>query len=336
MDSPFTLSIDWLAFTVPASNPEETMHMLGGEWNKAKAGFRGYPLSWIRVDGLRGVGKLGTNAPRRPNEIHVDLSGGIVSAYTLQEVRSLLLWVIEKQGHLTRIDCALDDRAATVPLATIAQSLEVGQCVTRAKEVRRFVSNRIHDSYATTGETIYVGSPQSETLLRIYDKRLEMQSNGRENWQDYGVRWELEFKKTRAKICGNALAYFEESLWREFIVGLLRSHVDFRQTTREDDDEYRCRAPLVEWYAVLTEGFQRARLVLEKQEQTLTGVKHWVSGSLTPMLAVLCATPGGEAWLQDEIVRGVSRWKDRHRNLLNKKPKRSVATPAGGNAGSPL
>ena len=37
MDSPFTLSIDWLAFTVPASNPDETMRMLGGEWNKAKA-----------------------------------------------------------------------------------------------------------------------------------------------------------------------------------------------------------------------------------------------------------------------------------------------------------
>ncbi len=44
MDSAFTLSIDWLAFTVLASNPQETMKVLGGEWNKAKGGFRGYPL----------------------------------------------------------------------------------------------------------------------------------------------------------------------------------------------------------------------------------------------------------------------------------------------------
>ena len=76
MDSGFTLTIDWLAFTVLASNPQETMRVLGGDWSKAKGGFRGYPLSWMRSDGLRGVGKLGTNAPRRPNEIHVDLSGG--------------------------------------------------------------------------------------------------------------------------------------------------------------------------------------------------------------------------------------------------------------------
>jgi hypothetical protein len=83
----FTLTIDWLAFTVLASNPQETMKVLGGDWSKAKGGFRGYPLSWMRVDGLRGVGKLGTNAPRRPNEIHVDLSGGLASALTLDQIR---------------------------------------------------------------------------------------------------------------------------------------------------------------------------------------------------------------------------------------------------------
>ena len=60
MDSSFTLTIDWLAFTVLASNPQETMKVLGGDWSKAKGGFRGYPLSWMRADGLRGVGKLGT------------------------------------------------------------------------------------------------------------------------------------------------------------------------------------------------------------------------------------------------------------------------------------
>ena len=90
MDSSFTLTIDWLAFTVLASNPQETMKVLGGDWSKAKGGFRGYPLSWMRADGLRGVGKLGTNAPRRPNEIHVDLSGGLASALTLDQIRTLL------------------------------------------------------------------------------------------------------------------------------------------------------------------------------------------------------------------------------------------------------
>jgi hypothetical protein len=122
MDSAFTLSIDWLAVAVLASRPQETMKVLEGEWSKAKGGFRGYPLSLIRSDGLHGVGKLGTNAPRRPNEIHVGLSGGLVSALTLEQIAVLLKWVHERQGHVTGIDCALDDRAATVSVATAVKN----------------------------------------------------------------------------------------------------------------------------------------------------------------------------------------------------------------------
>ena len=66
MDSAFTLSIDWLAFTVLASNPQETMKVLGGDWSKAKGGFRGYPLSWMRADGLRGVAQTGHECASTP------------------------------------------------------------------------------------------------------------------------------------------------------------------------------------------------------------------------------------------------------------------------------
>ena len=97
----------------------------------SQGGFRGYPFSWMRTDGLRGVGKLGTNAPRRPNEIHVDLSGGQVSALTLDQIRTRLKWVHTQQGHVTRIDCALDDQARTVRVATIREAVSAGQGVTK-------------------------------------------------------------------------------------------------------------------------------------------------------------------------------------------------------------
>ena len=178
-----------------------------------------------------------------------------------------------------------------------------------------------------------MGSPQSKTLLRIYDKRLELQSNKRENAEAYGVRWELQLKEERAQTCAHCLAHLEESECRRYIVGLLRGYVDFRQTTADEDDEFRYRAPLVDWYAELTEGLEKGRLVIQKEEQTLLGVRRWVRNSLTPMLAVVCATPDGEGWLMNEIVSGVSRWKDRHRNLLKKRQTRSSSNPVGGYAG---
>ena len=68
---------------------------------------------------------------------------------------------------------------------------------------------------------------------RIYDKRLESQAKQRENWHDYGIRWELELKKDRAQVCGQVLSYLEETDWLEFKVGVLRGYVDFRDTARD-------------------------------------------------------------------------------------------------------
>ncbi|MEX5217493.1 MAG: replication initiation factor domain-containing protein [Nitrospira sp.] len=336
MEWPFTLSIDWLAFTVRVVTPREVMEAVGGQWSRAKGGFRGYPVSWIRQDGVRGVGKLGSGARGRPGETHVDLSGGIVGAQALDQVQSPLKWIQEKQGHVTRIDCALDDRQGKVSVAMVRKAIDAGQCVTRAGQVRDMGSRLIHGTRAVTGETLYVGSPRSQTLLRIYDKRLELQSAEREDAEEYGVRWELQLKKDRAQVCAQVLTHLEQADWREFLIGVLRSYVDFRDVTLDACDEERYRAPLLPWWSELTEGFQKGRLVIQKKEQTLRGVKQWVSDSLTPMLAVICATEGGESWLMNEIVAGVSRWKDRHRNLLKKRHKRSSSNAAGGHAGAPL
>ena len=194
MSFPFTLTIDWLAFTLPSGSVEDTMHILGGDWTKSEVGFRGYPLSWLSAGAGRGVGKLGTGALRAPREVHVDLSAWIVASWPLEKVRTIMQWVLKGEGHLTRLDCALDDRNSSVPLSTIRHASEAGQCVTLADRMQRILSGSIHKG-TPSGETLYLGSPHSQTLLRIYDKRLELQFKERENWQEYGIRWELELKR---------------------------------------------------------------------------------------------------------------------------------------------
>lgn len=342
MSSPFTLTIDWLSFTLPNGTVKETMEILEGVWIKSQAGFRGYPLSWMTVASDRGVGKLGTGAPRSPLEVHVDLSAGIVSAWPTAKVRTVLQWVLSHEGHLTRLDCALDDRTSTVSLHTIKSAIESGQCVTRADRMQTIASGSIHKG-TPSGETLYVGSPHSQTLLRIYDKRAEMQAKARDDWESYGIRWELQLKQERAQVCGQVLAYIEQMDWLEFMIGILRSYVDFRDTTREEPDEDRYRAPLVEWWEKLTDGFRKGRLVVEKDVQSLPKVKLWVKHSVAPMLAVICAHhPDGQAWLEKQIVAAVSRWKAKHRALVNTASAHEKAQTnhtgklfAGGNAGAP-
>jgi DNA relaxase NicK len=336
MSSPFTLTIDWLAFTLPSGSVQDTMERVGGDWTKSQTGFRGYPASWITTSASRGVGKLGTRAPRAPLEVHVDLSAGIVAPWPTEKVRTVLQWILKQDGHLTRLDCALDDRNSCVPLSTIRQAIEAGQCVTRADRMQSISSSSIHTT-TPRGETLYLGSPQSQTLLRVYDKRLESQAKQREDWQDYGIRWELELKKDRAQVCGQVLSYLEETDWLEFMVGVLRSYVDFRDTTRDEEDEFRYRAPLLDWWLLLTDGFKKGRLVVEKETQTLLKVKRWVSQSVAPMLAVIyAADPDGHAWLDKQIVAGKRRWKGTHRGLLKNEQSLGSKQDADGDAGAPF
>lgn len=311
------MTTDWLSFTVPSSSIQDVTQVLGGDWTKGNGGFRGYPLLWILAGGTRGVGKIGIGAPRNPKEVHVDLSAGIISTWPIDKTKTVLRWIFEQNGHLTRIDCALDDRKSHVPIEQIKQAITAGQFVGRPKESKSVTGLNIHKAEAT-GETLYLGSPQSQTMLRIYDKRLELQQNGRDNWQEYGIRWELQLRDDRANLCGRLLRLLDTEEWVRFVVSVLRGYIDFRDTSKDEPNWARCRAPLLPWWLELTNGLEQCRLTIEKDVKTLEQVKAWARKSLGPMLAVLNEATD-EAWFKDLLDEGKRRWKSRHRELLKDK-----------------
>ncbi|MEQ1844671.1 MAG: replication initiation factor domain-containing protein [Nitrospira sp.] len=311
----FTETIDWLAFTVPHATVDEIRLVVGGEWFETTTGFRGYPTCWLTNQGRHGVGKLGTGASRSLQEVHVDLSAGIVSTWAEDMIRSVLTWVFTRGGHITRMDVALDDRAAGVSIAQIKQAVEAGQAVTRSQKFKVIAGSSLR-SGTSTGDTLYFGSRESHTMLRVYDKRLELEQKGREEAKDYGVRWELELKKDRAQACAKALLTLPPEDWREFLVGILRSYVDFRETTREAEPWEKYRAPLVAWWEALTEGFKRCRLVVEKVQQTFEEVCQWLGESISAMLALVYFRRG-EQFLQELIYAGSKKWKARHLAMLH-------------------
>jgi len=296
------------------------MRHIEGDWSRRKGGFRCYPFSWALTTASRGMGIVGTGAVHQPREVHADLSAGIVSSWDLNRVRTFLRWIKEQEGHLTRIDCALDDREASVPLQLVTQAAETGQCISRADRVQLIRSFSLHKGM-TSGETIYFGSPQSQTLLRIYNKRLELAAKEHPSAEDHGIRWELEFKHDRAQLCGQSLIGLEEEDWKGFLIGLLRSYIDFRDTTRDAEDEERARAPRLPWYESLTKGFMSAKLSIPQEEPDEERVKGWITRSVAPMLAAVCALHGGQAWMEGAIVEGADRWKQRHRQLVKKAKK---------------
>jgi DNA relaxase NicK len=113
---------------------------------------------------------------------------------------------------------ALDDREATVAVETVRLAVEAGQVVSRSKQFKVIQASN-HRNGVRTGETLYFGSRESQSMLRVYDKRLELQAKGREDAASYGVRWEMEFKQDRAQACAKALLTLDSEDWRAFLVG---------------------------------------------------------------------------------------------------------------------
>lgn len=289
--------------------------MVGGDWRPCATGFRGYPRSYI-TDGLvAGIGRLGTGAPRKPREVSIDLSGAIVSAWTHEKLQTVLQWIIAEKGHLTRIDIAFDDRNGSVPMTHIHCAIEAGQIVTRAKEVR--FNNRKSIKGNLQGITVVVGSSASETMLRIYDKQLEMKHKKRPNWLEFGIRWELQNRKSRAKALGIQLSLLAWKEWLQYLIGYLRSYINFRATTMEASRAQRSRAPLLPWWRQLTESLGKAHLAVERpKEWDLTDLKRSLMPFM-PNLAALVQCPGGRDWLEQQMRVGATRMKPKHHRLVN-------------------
>ena len=174
----FTQTIDWLAFTLPKAEVTDVITLIGGDWFQSETGFRGYPVAQLMTEGKSGVGKLGTGAPRNPKEVHVDLSAGIVSQWDETKLKTVLAWIFAHKGHVTRIDVALDDREACVAVETVRLAVEAGQVVSRSKQFKVIQASN-HREGTRTGETLYFGSRESQTMLRRGAVRILRRRGGR-------------------------------------------------------------------------------------------------------------------------------------------------------------
>ena len=204
----WTCSLGWFRFTVSDSTADEVIARVGGEWIKDKKGFLGYRQGWLSRGHAGGLGRIGTAASWAPREVHVDLSQELISDWTYQKFHDVATWVFEKHGHFGRIDVALDDRNGVIDVDRIYAAVKAGHCVSHFRQ-SRLISGLDLGSGLDTGKTLCMGSRQSDTYLRIYDKAAEQRAKEKPvegTW----IRWEMEWKAERADAVGMALSGLDQ------------------------------------------------------------------------------------------------------------------------------
>jgi len=316
----FSVCIDWLRFTLPFEDDvKEVLKRFPGTFTPC-AGASSYRKGYVQNAADGGVIRVLYGREGAPKEVHVDCSGGVTSRWDYQFIQELAKWATARGAKSGRVDIAFDDHSGGVPVKMVEDSVRAGQCVKRSKTTT--IMERIYEGTGEVGRTLYFGSRQSDTFLRVYDKRAQLIGEGEECKYDSWVRWEVELKNERSRSLFRFLPVLAEDDFRGFSIGLLRSSIDFRDTDHRDESWDRTRAAVLPWWEELTGKFRKARLIVREVVKKIADVKAWAARSLAPMLAVLAASPdAGEKWILDMIVTGPDRWQQKHYDLLRRTPK---------------
>jgi hypothetical protein len=194
--------------------------------------------------------------------IHFQVSGtGLKSLFPdVGGVYALLGKIIALDGKVTRLDVALD---------AIDSGLSISELQLLIDDPQTVKSSSKHLAIASQGggQTLYVGSRQSERYLRIYNKAAERLAAGADNsLSSDWIRIELEVKGEKAKALADTLASSitppDETI-RQWIVAF----IDFKEHAI--------------WQAVM--GQEGARMAISHRK--LTNSRKWLLGTVARAIA---------------------------------------------------
>lgn len=324
--------IDWLSFTdVANTNLDNSLAEFGfviDEFLEAEKGAFGYKKMLLHKGSTLRVLYDGNDEMG----IHFDCSGSSIRElfnhfYENQmqttpfgpgidmdiDVLKKLFQVIKNIGHVTRLDLAIDDKEN--PYYTLP---ELQSILEEQRFVSKFRTWRLVKDSTTAGElvgaTLYLGSRQSDIMLRIYDKQLEQIAKGIEAAADTPwIRWEMELKNEYANIA--LMDLLEGKDVGSLCFGILSNY--FRIIVL--DDSNKCRCSIEETWKEFLGEVSQIRLFVMQEPTTLADKREWVLKQCAPTITgLILANYGDISWLTENLGTHAERMNKHLKKLVSR------------------
>lgn len=331
------ITVDWLSFTLtePCTS-EAAVSMLGyalDDFQLLPRGLNGYRSQFrhsaysisIQFEGREGMG------------VHVDISGSAIQdvldhyrrkhsiptpfGYDAYETSSFdstvmadLLSEIQANGHITRLDLAIDDFGAKFfTLPELSKILASDSFVSKFRKWKELIERQ--NGSDCIGHTIYLGSRSSAIMLRVYDKQLEqneklLKCGGSPILRPW-VRWELELKAERAQEAAKML-----------ISGLSLNDVTFGVLSNylrliRSDNARKDRCSILPKWQLFIDGIKRLALYCPAELKTLDDTRRWLMKQIAASLAAVVIADGGTVdFVHRLLSSGAQRLTNRHQCMI--------------------
>lgn len=225
---------DWCNFTTVKFSAEELMWELGlneCSW-ELNPGTKGYAYRFY----FNGISIH--HGGDKHDDVWVEMSGSGCRAFETYghgDWQRLFSFLRANGCNLTRLDVSYDEHEGLLDMRTIVRDTYNQEYVSRARSWSTECSNK--------GFTAYVGSKQSDVLIRIYDKAAERHCDSGVHW----IRVELQLRGSRAW----AFLDLPGALGDNF-AGVLANYL--RYVDPDPDDSNRWRWPVKDYWAQLLAG----------------------------------------------------------------------------------
>lgn len=253
-------SIDWYACVHITNEDIGSLYDLAypsqrAEFTEAN-GNMGYTDAMINRLGA----KVMWNIKRADMGIFVQYAGSVLNLYRQEGIDAIdiVIYHQEKRGRTTRLDLAIDVFDSGIKPKHIYDALERGKAQTVAGRKYSFIVG------SDSGSTLYVGSRTSESMLRVYDKGVEMETE--KDW----LRVEIELKGNKAREAATLITEREAGKHINLAQRLVNGMIDW---------------PVKVWQQIMTAEAEKLSASRKRESDTKTWLLELVAPSMGKYIA---------------------------------------------------
>lgn len=308
-DAERSVRVDWLSFTTRRSLPSVLMLFDGLDYplEPKEKGLHGYTHSFVSASGVTVLYSVG-----RP-DIHVQITGEGCTA--LGGWFKLLSIPDAARDKVTRLDVAVDCLGSGVTCDDVWRLLCQGCYISGSSNIRHFEGlPTVSGVAASSGgvlprkaHTIYVGSTQSQRMVRIYDKGAESGTNT--DWLRVEVQLRAESANTAFQ-----LMLASRADWVNIALGIVSKCIKLTSDPFDRENNNHSRAVVHPFWAFLTDSVAPLSLRIPQRVKEVTNTLRYLKHTASAFKAVRSAIADWpeiyESVVQDAVL------KDKHLKVI--------------------
>lgn len=239
--------------------------------------------------------------------------------YLLAQERSwyeFFMNALVEGGVMKRLDLAINDKVGILNIPNLTEKCRNEECISVFRSFKNYRSGELvrRDEKECMGNTLYIGSLQSEVYFCIYEKDYEQYKKNNIPIEDAEVknRFEIRLKNERAYYALKDLMFYDNPESTAFKI--INRYVRF---VDKDDDKPRSDWKLNdEWAWFIGENRDSMKLTTKPEPYSFRRTLNWLSRQVAPTLKMAMKLDEiNNTKFINEIITN-AKLKERHEKIL--------------------